>query len=586
MSRPRFFPSLVRSVLLTLSTIVIIAGLIAGGFWLHGRQGAKVKDGSWLVLDLYGTLHEYDTPGGPLGVITGGDVTLQMMLDDLGKAALDDRIEGVIFRISSSNDAGWAKLQELRRAVDKVQAAGKPVYAWGDAIDLRALYLAAGCNQVMMPTGGYFEFKGMHREMPFVRGVLDKLGIVPHLHKIKDYTAAAEIVMDKQMSDAARENRQWIVDDVWETVLDALARERGLSREGLLENMAYAEFTPTEAQQAGLIDECIYMQELQERLAAAGDGKADEPLPTVSQTDYAKVTWKNVGLHTSGTVAAVHAQGNIGGRENRVDPLMGVMMGHETIVRELQRCRRDDKVKAVVFRIDSGGGESLGSDLIAHEVGKLAAVKPVVVSMVDLAGSGGYFIAYKATKLMADPLTVTGSIGSINGFFNMKGFYDKIGLTKDGISKGPMAELGTDYRDPTPAEWARHTEAHWNSYNEWLSDVAVHRGWTMEEARGKAYGRVFTGSQAVEIGMIDAVGNLDDAVALAAQLAELGDKEPPRVIHLPEKRELWDGFLGGDPAVDDPVALVIDAALYQGLHARLEQSLHFLAYGYQDVVPR
>ena len=227
MSRPSFFHSLVRSVLLTVCTILIVGALVAGGFWLHGRQGAKVEDGSWLVLDLYGELPEYDPPSGPLGMITGGGgVTLQMMLDDLGKAALDDRIAGVIFRISSSNNAGWAKLQELRRAVDKVQAAGKPVYAWGDALDLKSLYLAAGCNKVMMPTGGYFEFKGLRGERPYIRGMLDKLGIVPHLHKIKDYKAAAEIVMDKGMSDAARENMRWIMDDVWDTVLDAIAEER------------------------------------------------------------------------------------------------------------------------------------------------------------------------------------------------------------------------------------------------------------------------------------------------------------------------------------------------------------------------
>ncbi len=583
MPRPSFFHSLVRSVLLTLCTFIILAGLVAGGFWLHGKRGVKVDKGSWLVLDLYGALHEYHLPSGPLAMVTGGgDVTLQDMLDDLGKAALDDRIDGVIFKISSSNDAGWAKLQELRQAVDKVQAAGKPVYAWGDALDLRALYLAAGCNKVMMPTGGYFQFKGMGRKMPYLRGVLDKLGIIPHLHKIKDYKAAAELVMDKGMSEAVRENEGALLDDTWEMVLDAIGTERGLSRDKLLELMNYAEFTPTEAQQAGLIDECIYMQELTERLA--GDEAKDKRLKTIGAADYAQVSWKDVGLHTGQTIAVVHAQGNIGGRENRVDPVLGVMMGHDSIVRELQRCRYDDKVKAVVFRIDSGGGESLASDLMAHEVGKLAQVKPVVVSMVDVAGSGGYYIAYQATKLVADPLTVTGSIGSINGFFDMKGFYDKIGLTKDGLSKGPMAELGTDTREPTPEEWQRFTDAHWISYNEWLQDVAKHRGWTMDEARGYAYGRVFTGNQAMRIGMVDTVGNLDDAVALAAGLAGLDASEAPRVVHLPEKQDFLDSVLHQGNGVDDPVAMAVDAALYRQVHMRLQETLRYLATDHRNLV--
>ena len=580
MSRPNFFHSLVRSLLLTVCVILILVGAVAGGFWLKSYREGRVENGSWLVLDLYGDVHEYDPPSGPLGVLTGGDpLTLQDLLDNLGKAAIDDRIAGVIFQISSSNKAGWAKLQELRLAVDKVQAAGKPVYAWGDALNLRTLYLAAGCNEVMMPTGGYIQFKGFYTQAPFVRGVLDKLGIVPHLDKIKDYKAAAELVMDKQFSEPAKENRRWILDDVWEQVLTAIGQERGLSREEILDLMAYAEFTPTEAKEAGLIDQCIYLQELQDRLKGE-----DDHLKTVDHKKYAQVSWKDAGRREGKTVAVVHAQGNIGGRESRIDPLMGIMMGHESIVRELQRCRHDDDVKAVVFRIDSGGGESLASDLMAHEVDRLAQVKPVVVSMVDVAGSGGYYIAYKATKLMADPLTITGSIGSINGFFNMKGFYDKIGLTKDGLAKGPMAELGTDYREPTEAEWTRFSEAHWISFNEWLADVAQRRGWTFEHAETLAHGRIFTGNQAVGNGMIDAVGNLDDAVALAAELANLDRETKPKVVHLPERKGTFAALMGGEGGPDDPVAAAIRAAVYRELRTQIQETGEFLQGGLPNVV--
>lgn len=584
MSHPSFFHSLVRSVLLTILTILILAGLTVAGFMIADSQDGKIAKGSWLVLDLYGEVHEYDPPGGPLGTALGGPgLTLQDLLDNLGKAAIDERIAGVIFQISSANTAGWAKLQEMRQAVDKVQAAGKPVYAWGDALDLRSLYLAAGCDKVLMPAGGYIECRGMNLQLPFVRGVLDKLGIVPHLHKIKDYKAAAEIVMDKRMSEPARRNRQWIADDVWNAVTAALATERKMPIERLFELMAYAEFTPAEAQQAGLIDECIYMQELEERLKAGQEGNQEE-LKTVSHEDYAKVSWQDAGRHEGKVVAVVHAQGNIGGRESRIDPLMGIMMGHESIVRELQRCRSDEKVKAVVFRVDSGGGESLASDLMAHEVDRLAQVKPVVVSMVDVAGSGGYYIAYKATKLVADPLTVTGSIGSINGFFNMKGFYDKIGLTKDGIAVGPMAELGTDYRDPTPEEWARHTQAHWISFNEWLADVAARRGWSFAEAESLAHGRVYTGTQAVGNGMIDAVGGLDEAVALAAGLAGLDSDESPKVIHLPEREGLLESLIGKESGPRDPVAAAVRAALYREVRSQVRQTGTFLEEGYVNVV--
>ncbi len=582
MNREPFLTRLVQSVLLTVSTVVVIAALVAGGVYLATAKDKKIQDGSWLVLDLYGEVHEYDPPGGPLGAVMGGGaLTLQDMLDNLGKAAVDERIAGVIFRISSSNDAGWAKLQELRRAVDKVQDAGKPVHAWADALDVRSLYLAAGCDDVMMPTGGYMTFKGAHMARPYIRAMLDKLGIVPHLHKIQDYKAAAEIIMDTHASEPALENMRWLADDVWETVMNALADERSLSRDQLLELMAYAIFTPTEAQDAGLIDEVVYMQDLEDRLK----GEKDTRLRTVGHEQYAKVSWKDAGVKKTGpTVAVVHAQGNIGGRENRIDPLMGVMMGHESIVTELQRCRFDDKVKAVVFRIDSGGGESLASDLMAHEVARLAEVKPVVISMVDVAASGGYYIAYKGTRLLADPLTVTGSIGSINGFFNMRGFYDRIGFNKDGISMGPMAELGTDMREPTAEEWARHTEAHWISFNEWLADVAARRGLEFAAAEKLAHGRTWTGTQAKANGLIDDVGNLDDAVALAAELAELDTDRPPRVVHLPEKQGLLASLTGGGKGAGDPVAAALRAALYRGLRGQVRDTAGFLQDGAAHVV--
>jgi protease-4 len=344
--------------------------------------------------------------------------------------------------------------------------------------------------------------------------------------------------------------------------------------------MEYAEFTPREAVAAGLIDETIYMQDLAERLK----GEKDDMLRTVDHGTYAEVSWEDAGLKTGKTIAVVHAQGNIGGRENRIDPMMGVMMGHESIVRELQRCRHDDDVEAVVFRVDSGGGESLASDLMSHEVDKLAQVKPVVVSMVDVAASGGYYIAYKGTRIMADPLTVTGSIGSINGFFTMKGFYDKIGFNKDGVAFGPMAELGTDMRDPTDAEWRRHAEAHTINFNQWLQDVADRRGMEFSHSETLAHGRTWTGDQAVANGLIDAVGNLDDAIALAVELAEMDTDKAPKVVHLPEKQGLLQALMGDGPGAGDPVAAAARALFYREVRAQVRETAHFLQYGAANVV--
>jgi len=581
MARESFFHDLWRSVALTLLSLVVSLLIVVGVLYLLFGRGPDIDKGSWLVLDLYGPVTEYEPPGGPFNELLSGDpLTLQDMIDNLDKAAADDRIAGVILRFSTTHDADLAKLQELRRAVDGVQAAGKPVHAWGDALDLRTLYLAAGCDEVAMPPGGYVWFTGLTARSFHVRGLLDKLGVEPHVHAIKDYKSAAEVLTGTEMSDAAREQRTWLLEDVWDVVVTTLAAERGLTERRVVELMEYAEFATAEAAESGLIDRVILWSELEDELRDPDD----EALPIVTHCDYVEVSRDDVIDVGDGTIAVIHAQGDIGGRESRVDPVWGLLMGHETICRELRRCRADDEVAAVVLRIDSGGGESLASHLMADEVDRLAAVKPVVVSMVDVAASGGYTLAYRATRLMAAPSTYTGSIGSINAFFNMKGLYDRIGFSKSFVTKGPMAMLGTEYRDPTGAEWDRHTDAHWKRYNAWLEDVADRRGLSFARAESLAHGRVWTGCQALDNGLIDAVGTFDDAVALAAELAGIDDARPPRLVHLPERPGLLDTFLGEEPGVDAPVAAALRSALYRELSRDVDGSLDHMRHGAANVV--
>ncbi len=572
MSSRSFGHRLLQSVLLSLITLAIVVLVVAGGAALAFNRKPPIEKGSWLVIDLYGTVHEYAPPSGVLGSVLGDDaLVLQDIVDGLHKAARDDRIAGVLWKLSASNSAGLAKLEEMRAATADVRAAGKPVIAWGDNLDLRTLYLASACEKVVMPPAGYCEFKGLATQAQFFRAMLDKLGVVPHISKIREYKAAAEMVMDTRMSDAARANRAWMLEEYWNEIIPTLARERAIEPDSVTALMTHAEFLPTEARAAHLIDDVSYWQELTRSLA-----KDDDELPTVSQARYRAVPWKTVGVKGKDTIAVIHAQGMIGGRENRVDPMFGVMMGHETIVSALHRARKDDKVKAVVFRIDSGGGESLASDLISHEVELTAKVKPVVVSMVDVAASGGYMIAYKATRLMADPMSVTGSIGSISGFFNARGLYDKLGITKDTVALGPMAELGTDYRDPTAAEWARFTDNHERDFDAWLRQVAEYRKLPYPRAQELAYGRVFSGRQAMANGLVDTTGSFSDAVALAAGLARLPADRTPKVVHLPERKSLLQSIFSKEKP-DAPVAALVRWAIYDVLRQDVRGSVAALA---------
>jgi protease-4 len=526
----------------SLLAIVVLFLVVASVIYWKSNEKSKIEKHSYLVMDLYGPILEYNPPADIMAEIAGGEAeTLQRILDNLEKVTVDDRIDGVILQMSYNIGAGGAMREEIRGALKKVQESGKKVYGFADSMNRSTVYLAAACDSIFAPRDAYIDFRGFGATSTHIKGTLDKLGIKPNLHKIKDYKSAAEVVLREDLSAAAKENYNWLLDDVWDGYMDVLREDRGLSEEDVVELMRFAAFTSQEAKEAGLIDEVLYWDELEDRLK----GEDDEDLHVVSQCRYADETREDLGLKGKKTIAVVHAQGTIGGRENKVDPLLGIMMGHETIVRELRRAQDDEDVAAIVFRVDSGGGDGLTSDLIGHQVEVTTHEKPVVVSMVDVAASGGYHIAYRASKIVADPMTLTGSIGSISGKFNIQGFHDKIGFTHDSVNRGPMAQMWSSYRDFTDQERERFEDNHWDGFNTWLADVAEHRGMTFEEAEKLAHGRVWTGNQAKANGLIDEVGGLDKAIEIAKQMAEIPEDEDVTIVHYPEKQGFLDMILGG-----------------------------------------
>jgi protease-4 len=327
--------------------------------------------------------------------------------------------------------------------------------------------------------------------------------------------------------------------------------------------MNHALFQPDEAQEAGLIDRVLYWDELAEMLK----GEDDEKLRTVYQSRYAEEEAKDLGLKGKKTIAVVHAQGMIGGRSSRIDPMLGIMMGHESVNAELRRVRKDDDVAAVIFRVDSPGGEGLTSDLISRGVETVKAEKPIVASMVNVAASGGYMVSYRASKIVADQMTLTGSIGSISAKFNNSGLYDKIGFSHDYVEKGPKALMWSSLRDFTDEERERFESDHWKGFNWWLADVAEERGMTFEEAEALAHGRVWTGRQAKENGLIDDVGGLDRAIEMAKELAGIPADEQVTVVHYPKKKELLELILGGGD-----LTAVANYVLYRFIHDDLAET--------------
>jgi len=537
-----FLRSFVASVFAIV--FVFIAGLmflgIIGGIAGMGKKD-KIEKGSYLVLDIYGEILPYNPPDDIVAKLLGNTPeTVYRILSNLEKAAVDDRIAGVIVKVSSANSLGAASMQEIRNAIGRVRDADKPVYAWADALDRTSLFLASACGPVYVTPTTDVSFVGMGMTTMYVKGLLDKLDIRPNIHKIADYKSAAEMVLREDMSPESREMHQWIMDDLWDIGMKALSEERGLTEDQLIDCMDQGVFTAEQAKEAGLVDDLMYWDEFVDMVKGE-----DEELKTVSMSKYAGVKRKDVGLKGKKKIAIVHAHGNIGGRHSRVDPMLGMMMGHETVRRDLERVRKDDDIAAVIFRIDSPGGESLTSDLIGHEVGVVAEDKPVVASMLDVGASGGYSIAYRATKIVADPMTITGSIGSISGKMNVVGMYKKIGITYDWIGKGPNAFFWSPFQDFTEEQWEKFVQNHWDGFNIWLEDVSEHRNIPMDELKKLAMGRVWTGRQAVDNHLIDEVGDLQRAIEMAKELADIDPDEEVELVNYPEEKDLFEMLTSG-----------------------------------------
>jgi len=561
-----FFAVMVANVVLAALLFVFVA---AFGASMKAGKKPDIKQGTYLVIDIYGEVMSYHPPQSfPESILGDEPETLHRILTNLEKARADERIAGVVVKLSSSNGMGMGMVDEIRGEIHKLRDAGKPVYAYSDGLDRQTMFLAAACDSVFMPPPAVLGFVGFGRTMPYAKGMLDKLGIRTELHKIKDYKSAAELVTRENMSAEAREMNKWIMDDLWEMQMAAFTKELGIPEEKLVEHMNYAIFEADEALEAGFIDGVLYWNELKEWLA----GGDDEELQTVSHSEYDKISRESVGLKGKKRIAVVHAHGMIGGRKSQVNPLLGPMMGHETVAADLRKAAEDDKVEAIVFRIDSGGGESLTSDMICRAVDEVLEKKPVIVSMVDVAASGGYYIAYHATNIVANPMTITGSIGSISAKFNTSGMYNKLGMTFDSVSKGPNALMWSDKTDFTREQRERFVDNHWRGFNRWLSDVAEYRGMTFEEAEKLAHGRIWTGRQAEKNGLIDELGGLDRAIELAKEEAGIDVAEEVTLVHYPKKKGLLASIMGGD----SPVSAAVRWAVYRFIHEDLEQTYRYV----------
>jgi protease-4 len=508
-----------------------------------------------LELDLTQPLVQVE-PEDPIGKLRSRNKPrLAKVLRALNEAGDDPRIGGLIAKIGGSA-LELAIAQELRGAVGRFAASGKPTVAWAETFGEStngtvAYYLASGFDEIWMQQSGEIGLIGVMAEVTFLRGALDKLGIEPQIDKRYEYKNAADRIMRTEFTDAHRESADRLTESAWEEVVAAIASSRGLTIDAVRDLADAAPLSVTGAINGGLLDKCGYRDEVYAatrrrigpdvRLMFASRWSPKVTVPT-------RIT-KAVRSRTQPVVALVEGHGAIVTGRSRRSPLDGQQMGSDTISGALRAARNDDKVRAVVFRVDSPGGSYVASDTVWREVSLLReAGKPVVVSMGTVAGSGGYFISCPADVIVAQPATLTGSIGVFGGKAVVTGLLDKAGLATGAVSRGEHARMFSPRVGFTDEERDRISQWLDDVYDDFLLKVAAGRGMTRDAVHEVAKGRVWTGADASRNGLVDRLGGLRDAVEIARERGNLTTTAPVRpAVQVPPVAKLRSPRSSEDP---------------------------------------
>ncbi len=463
----------------------------------------------------------------------GEVTTVKDILDILERAHNDSKIAGVILSIDPFT-MGLAKVQEIRDAIEHFKNSGKFIFAFMEYGGNLEYFLASAAEKVFLMPQGNIQLTGLLSEVYFLRGIFDKLEIVPDFEHIGEYKSASDILTRKTMSDAHREVVNAILDSYYEQFILGVAQSRKLSRSKTREMIDQGPFLAQETLSNQLVDKLVYKDEFLNLVKQRNKGK----LPLIEGKKYLLQSSRSDAFKPK--IALVYGCGSIIPGSSSYSPITGMLMGSDTIAEAIKEARESSAVKAIVFRIDSPGGSAIASDVIWREVVLAKKVKPFIVSMSDVAGSGGYWIAMSADKIVAQPGTLTGSIGVLGGKYNLKGLYQKIGVNKEIFYRGKHARIYSDYRNFTDEEREIFLKGINDIYRNFVSKVADGRNMSYEQVDEIALGRVWTGEQGEKIGLVDELGGLPKAIELAKKAANISPKTNVALVVYPKARG-WSG---------------------------------------------
>lgn len=525
-------------VLIIFLVIFILAAAAAVSYFLMDwrRPAVTVPLHAYLEINLSGELQEIAPPDFFTNVILGiRPLSMNELWMNIRKAKADDRVEAILLRMNLLA-CDWAKVTELRDAVLDFRKAGKKAYAYIDeAPDFdKEYYLATACDRIILHPMGWLGINGIGGYVPFFKNALDKLGVRAEFEHVEEYKTAYNQFTEKGFTPAHREMMESIYGDLFFQYVKAVASARKKSEAEVRGLIDHAFFQGENALKAGLVDDLLYEDELQNLLQSGG-----RKLGRITSDAYARVSPASAGIGIGRRVALIYGIGPILSGES-----LPQSMGGTTVARWIRQARQDKSIAAIVFRVDSPGGSSVASDVIWREVFLAKKEKPFVVSMSDVAGSGGYWISMAAHKIVAQPQTLTGSIGVLAGKFDLSALYEKLGLTSEKIAYGKEADIFSTFRPFSPEEKKIMKDEILWTYDQFLTKVAEGRNMTKDEVNAVGRGRVWTGAQARDLKLVDELGGLTKAIELAKGLAGIAREEEVRLVVWPKKRTFWESLLG------------------------------------------
>jgi len=541
----QFFKFMFASMLgtfLTLVVIIFISLMILFGmvYSLKNDTEAKVEKNSVLEIRLDENITEHGTDESlpkinPLAQTIENSIGLDQIVRSIGKAAEDENIKGIFLNVEQI-EAGMSTVTEIRNALIEFKKSKKFITAYSEFYSQKAYYLASVADKIYLNPEGYLDFRGLRSNPMFYKGTLEKLDVEAQVIKAGRYKSFGEPFSNDRMSQANREQIEQLLSTIWDDMLGNISAARRISYadlKNISNNLLIRK--AADAVSHKLADEIAFYDEVEKELKKSCGTEEKSKLKSITLSKYIKARGTE-SAYSRNKIAVIYAVGGISGGSGDEENI-----GSETISKAIRKARLDTSVKAIVMRVNSPGGSALASDVIWREVTLAKKVKPFVVSMGDVAASGGYYISCAADTIVAQPNTITGSIGVIGIFLNTQKFFsNKLGITFDTVKTGRFSDFGSQNR-PLTAEEKKIGEGEVERiYNGFIAHVAEGRNMNVADVDSIGQGRVWSGVDAKKIGLVDVLGGLNDAIDIAAKMAKVGTY---RIISLPEQKNFLERIL-------------------------------------------